>query len=201
MGRLVFFTLCLAGAWLFMTNRISIASLDPRSVGTVVEGRRVTRTADQVEAEFYRLGGVSETYMLFGGDAQQRRNQIYHAHLAGLPLPDARALASRYPDFHLCASPGAAEAKRRVTSMNFLAADRASRATLVRAHALFQERLRAGGERTCLRIRGAELALEDARILDAPEVDFPHEARAALARSPTVLVEEAAIEDCAALLH
>lgn len=200
MGRILFLLLCAAAIGMVATNRVSLASLDPRSVGTTIEGRRVLRTADQVEARFTRLGAIDDTYMLFGGDARQRKNQITHAHLAGLRIGHARSIAVRHPDFHLCKSPGAAEAMRLVQPMDFVAADRASRATVVRALDLFEDRLRSGGERTCLHVRGAELALESVRIPEMNE-DMTDEMRPAFAQSRFVLVEHASVEDCQPLLR
>ncbi|MCP4906198.1 MAG: hypothetical protein GY910_14570 [bacterium] len=78
MGRLFLLLSIAAVTGLVMTNRLSLSSLDPSGVGTSIEGREVIRTADQIEARFTRHGQVDEIYMLFGGDAQQRHNQINH---------------------------------------------------------------------------------------------------------------------------
>ena len=53
------------------------------------------------------VGSLHETYMLFGGDAQQHRNSITHVIAAGLPILNARAISDIYPDFYMCKSPGA----------------------------------------------------------------------------------------------
>ncbi|MAG30931.1 MAG: hypothetical protein CL908_08585 [Deltaproteobacteria bacterium] len=189
-----------ATVWLAMTNRISLGALDPRSVGTEIDGRTVLRTANQIEGRFTRLGVVEETYMLFGGDGQQRRNQLTHATLAGLPIRHARAIAQQYPDFHRCKSPGAPQAQRLTESMNLVAANRSTRGTLIEALDLFEERLQSGGDRTCLRVRGSELVLDSVRIPEEDR-DISSDVVPALSRSRFLLAEDARIEDCLPLLR
>jgi hypothetical protein len=200
MGRFLIFVILAVAVGLVMTNRVSLDSLDPRSVGTQMEGLRVVRSADQIEGRFTRLGLVEETYMLFGGDAQQRHNQLSHATLTGLSMGYARSIAQRHPDFHLCKSRGAPEAQRLAEHMSLVAADRSARATLTRAIDLFEERLSAGGERTCLRIRGSELSLDSVSV---PEegIDLSDEALPAFSKTRFVLAEEASLEECAPLLR
>ncbi len=200
MSRLVVFLMLASLVGLVMTNRISLSSLDPRSVGTTFEDRQVIRTSNQVEARFSRVGSIDETYMLFGGDARQRPNQLTHAHLAGLPMRYARQIASQYPDFHRCKSPGAAQAQRFLEPTNFVAADRSTRATLVHALDLFEDRLREGGDRTCIRIRGSELSMDSARAIEDDQ-DLSSQLIPAYSKSRIVLAEEASIEDCQALMR
>ncbi len=122
MGKLIFFALLASGAWLFF-NKLDVAGLDPRGVGTRLEGSSVVRDTSQIETRFARVSSVEDTYVLFGGDAAQRRNQATHASFAGLPLRYAQAIAGRHPDFYMCKSPGAAEAQRLTESVNVVAAE------------------------------------------------------------------------------
>ncbi len=67
MGRFLFFILLVGTGW-FLLNVIGV-SVDPRGVGTQINGREVIRDAGQLEARFSMVGSLHETYMLFGGDA------------------------------------------------------------------------------------------------------------------------------------
>ncbi len=83
---------------------------------------------------------------------------------------------------------------------NFVAADRATRATLSQALDLFEDRLASGGDRTCIRIRGAELSVDSVRTIDGDH-DLTAQIVPAFAKSHLVLAEEASIEDCQPLLR
>ena len=70
-------------------------------------GQVLVADADAI-ATFTPAGEAEQTYMLFGGRVGDWVDG--HAWLAGLELDDARRIARRHPDFHLCKSPGASEA-------------------------------------------------------------------------------------------
>jgi len=200
MGRLLIFLLIAGAIGLAMTNRVSLHSLDLRSTGTRIEGRSVILSTAQLEAHFSQVGRVEESYMLFGGDSHQRRNQLSHAVLAGLAIPYARSIAARYPDFHLCKSRGAPESQRLVESMNIVALDRSTRATLIEALALFEDRLQSGGERTCLHLHGSQLILDSVYVSENGE-DISNRVLPTFAAVRFVLADQASIEDCTALLR
>ncbi len=122
MRNLLFFAVVAAGGWMLL-NHVGLAGLDPCGVGTVLEGSQVLKADGDVETRLIRIGSLDETWMLFGGDTTRRRNQATDVSFAGLPLEHARAIAARHPDFHLCRSPGAADAKRLVQRINVIAAD------------------------------------------------------------------------------
>jgi hypothetical protein len=54
MGRILFFILLVGTGW-FLLNVIGV-SIDPRGVGTTVQGREVILDADQLEARFSVTG-------------------------------------------------------------------------------------------------------------------------------------------------
>lgn len=198
MRGLLFLAILGAGGWLLL-NHVGVAGLDPRGVGTVIDGNQVVKADGDVETRFTRAGSLEGTWMLFGGDTTRRRNQATDGSFAGLPLEHARAIAARHPDFHLCRSPGAADAKRHVQSVNVIAADSAAQRTLAEAVELFHERLGQGGERTCVSIHGAPLSLASARIKQNGE-DITADLAPLFARSDLVLAEQVEIRDCRALL-
>lgn len=198
MGRLFVLALFACAAW-FAVNHLGI-SLDPRGVGTSVEGRRVVRQAGQLEASFSMVGSLDDAYMLFGGNADRHPNSLTHAIVAGLPIRDARLISASYPDFHMCKSPGASQAKRLTEDLTFVAANRAARSGLEEAVRLFQQRLRGGGERTCIRVSGAPLELDAVRVEQNGE-DITGQVQRAYARSNLVLAERVEVEDCRELLR
>ena len=198
MGRILFFILLVGTGW-FVLNVIGI-SIDPRGVGTKVQGREVIRDADQLEARFSVVGSLHESYMLFGGDAQQRRNSITHATAAGLPIRNARSIASTYPDFHMCKSPGAKQAMQHTQTLSFVAADRAALNTLVEAVELFEERIRAGGERTCISVTGAPISLDSVVVVENG-ADLTRDVAPVLNQSKLVLAQSVQIQDCQSLLR
>jgi hypothetical protein len=198
MGRFFFFALLVGTGW-FLLNAIGVA-VDPRGVGTQIQGREVIRDADQLEARFSVVGSLHESYMLFGGDAEQQRNSITHVTAAGLPIFNARAIAAVYPDFHLCKSPGAKQAQQHTQTLSFVAADRAVLNTLVEALDLFKQRLGSGGERTCISVTGAPIALESVRVQENG-ADITRDVAPALAQARLVLAQSVQIQDCQSLLR
>jgi hypothetical protein len=198
MGRILFFILLLGTGW-FVLNVVGI-SIDPRGVGTTVQGREVIRDADQLEARFSMVGSLHESYMLFGGDVQQRRNSITHATAAGLPIRNARSIASTYPDFHMCKSPGAKQAQQHTQSLSFVAADRDALKTLVEAVDLFEERVRSGGERTCISVTGSPISLKSVVVVENGAA-LTRDVAPMLNQSKLVLAQSVQIQDCQSLLR
>jgi hypothetical protein len=198
MGRLLAFAVIMGASWL-LVNHLGL-SIDPRGVGTRVEGREVVRDSGQLEARFSRVDSLEDTYMLFGGDAAQHRNSLSHAIIAGLPMRHARLIAASHPDFHLCKSPGAEQAQRLTENLSLVAADRAVRNALEEALGLYEDRLHGSGERTCIRLRGASLLLDSVRGRENGE-DITAEVTPHFERSHFVLAERVKIEDCSALLR
>jgi hypothetical protein len=188
MGRLLLVLALLAAGYLVWNH------LGLRGAGTRIEGSSVIVDADQLEATFERGTLTDETWMIFGGLADRPRNSLSHVTLAGLPLPDARMISASHPDFHRCSSPGAAQAKRLVRDRNFVAATDSVWGTLVDTLELFEERLHADGERTCVRVRGADLDLERVRLRENG-ADITADVRPRM-QIRFELAEEAEIVDC-----
>ena len=198
MGRVFFFLLLVGTGW-FLLNVIGV-SIDPRGVGTKIQGREVIRDAGQLEVRFNRVGSLRESYMLFGGDAQQRRNNITHVTAAGLPIRNARSIASIYPDFHMCKSPGAKQAMQDIQNLSFVAADRASLSALVEALDLFEERLGNGGERTCISVAGAPITLKSVKVVE-DGTDLTSDIASALNQTELVLAQSVQIPNCQSRLR
>jgi len=198
MARILFFILLVGTGW-FLLNVIGV-SIDPRGSGTKIQGREVIVDADQLEARYSVVGSLHETYMLFGGDAQQRRNSITHVTAAGLPILNARSIAAVHPDFHLCKSPGAKQAMQHTQTLSFVAADRTALNTLVEALDLFEERLQSGGERTCISVTGAPISLESVKVVENG-ADLTRDVAGAVKQTRLVLAQSVQIQDCQPLLR
>ena len=196
MGKLLLLLILIAGGGWLYTNSVSLVP----GPDIQVDGRQVVLDAGDVQVHYRRLGAVNETYMLFGGDATLRKNSPTHASLAGLPIVSARAIASRHRDFHLCRSPGADDAKRLTESLAFVAENGSALAGLQEAHALFEERLRGDGERTCISVSGGQLLFDSAH-LEHDGQNLTGTLAPMLSRTKIVLAERVEIEDCQALLR
>ncbi len=164
------------------------------------EGRTVLLDTQDLEVRFSRQAPLSDSYMLFGGIASQVRNSFTHATLAALGIEEARLISDRYPDFHMCKSPGAANAKRLIQTLSFVGASSGTRKTLAKAVDVHMERVRSGGARTCLTISGAELALDSIRFRENA-ADITDQVRGKLDGTRLVLAESAKIVDCEPLLR
>jgi hypothetical protein len=184
----------LATAVYFLIDRIDLSS------GPRVEGREVVVETQDLEVHFTRGAALSEAYMVFGGTHAQLRNNVGDALLSTLAMRHASLIHQRYPDFHLCKSPGAAQAKRYIEAINFIGAARGARRAVREAVDVHAERIRAGGERTCISISGAALSF-DSVSLKADGRDVTGEFGQALRANPYYLAEEAELVDCAALLR
>lgn len=123
----------------------------------------VVQTAD-LEVRFRRSQPWSETYMVFGGLAVDQKNAVSNVTIAGLNLDDARRIHSRYPDFHLCSSPGAQAAQSMTEQLNLIPSDSGVLEELRAALRDHEASLRSGDERVCVRVEGAVLELESVRL-------------------------------------
>lgn len=195
MARLLVLVLVAYGAFL-LTDRVRLLTGD---VGTRIEGNTVHRLADEIEGRFQRVGSLEATWMVFGGDPGGQRNALAHATVAGLDLRAAQSIAARYPDFHRCSSPGAGEAQGQTETLAVVAANGLAREAVRDAVRQHDARLRSGGERTCLSLRGATLSLEGARTVEGDH-DLSGRLVPAFRRVRFILAEEARVRDCGPLL-
>ena len=192
--RIVIFLLLMGATW-WLVNRLEVT---PQGVEVEVS-QVVVRTGD-FEMTFRKVGPLSGSFMVFGGNNDQHRNLATHAVVAGLPMQQARAIHSSWPDFHRCASPGAAQAKRYIEDLSLIASTRAARDTLVDVVDLHTERIRSGGDRTCLTVAGERLMLESVRLRQNGE-NLTQEVGRAFSRSHFYLAEQVEIPDCMTLLR
>jgi hypothetical protein len=194
MARLVTLLLVI-GAIYFAANRIDIFGSGPR-----IDGNRVTVETADLELHFQSRGSVANSYMVFGGTVVPGPNGLGDVAISTLPMDRARSISRSYPDFHRCKSPGAAQAKRFMESTTFFAADRSTRSALEQAIALHDERVRSGGERTCVSVNGVDLRTESIRVRQDGS-DITQQFSRILDRSRLVLAKSADVVDCRTMLR
>ncbi len=113
-------------------------------------------------------------YMLFGGESVEHKNLPNPITLAGLEIADAKPIYARYPDFHRCASPGAALAQPKVEHLNLIPADVQVLDELKATLQEYEYNLGSDGDRVCVSLTGEiqviRSALPEHRIgiLDRP---------------------------------
>lgn len=156
MKKLIFLVIILAGAYYFYFYHVRGGG-DKYDV--VQRGNEkalvVTRGSDKLA---YTMGpSFQETFMVFWarGDGDERAD----AYIGGIPLETAARIMRRYPDFHRCASAGAAEAKHSLRDLLVVTDKREVRAQLQRVAAEQEKREKNKGERLCVKLAGNELEL------------------------------------------
>jgi hypothetical protein len=192
--RLLMFALLIGAAYL-LVGETWIAGSAAR-----VDGNSVEVETDDFRVEFSRGNSLSDSFMIFGGNQQNLTNRIDHVHLAGLPIRHARSIRSQYPDFHMCKSPGAKQAQSLTEDFSFVAATSSVKQTLMDVVDHHADNLRADGERTCVRVRGARLSLESIHLKENG-MDITSDVRPTMASTRFFLAEEAELADCQVLLY
>jgi hypothetical protein len=194
MGRFIVFAVLVAGGYYLWTH---MGSGGPE---VQMDGGQVVLDTGELEVRFLTLGSRSESFMVFGGHNKPMKNSFSHVTLAGLPIPDAQAINSRFPDFHMCKSPGAKQAQRLTETLQLIGADSSTRSALSEAVDLHDERIRKGGERTCVSVRGRELSIASVHVKEQA-MDITSDVAPKFGNMPFYLADHAEILDCATLLH
>ncbi len=189
MARLCFIVIVLA-ALHSLWNRCSSSGSVARSAGSEV----VLEEGD-FEVHFSGIGDLSEWLMLFGTGTDPLSDVV----LLGIEIRDARALYRRYPDFHMCKSPGSTKAQASTKDMEVVAADPRTRRALDDAVNLFKKRFRNKGERVCVGLTGKRLSLDSVR--HKPDgTDITRNFRG-FKRNGFYFAERVQVQDCGSLLR
>ena len=184
-SMIVLIGLLCGGCRLFTSG---VAVVDTGSALTVTRGAR--------QITYGRGEAFRGDFMVFGGKpVNEWWSDEFYAFLAGLPLGEARQIHARYPDFYLCASPGAELAKGAMLSLNLITVDSATRDTIDRAIREHERRLDQRGERLCVTLSGQTLLRQSYKVsgVETVVVDvtpFTH-----------VLIDEFRTYDCKAVLE
>jgi hypothetical protein len=155
----------------------------------------------QLEARFARDGSRTDSYMIFGGGKMSHlRNSFSDVTYAALDTDRAARIYRRYPDFDRCSSAGASEAQGQVETLNVLAADPSVARELAAVLDHHEKSLRNGGERTCVMIRGSNVALTSVRAKE-PGVDITGDIAPQFRGTRFLFADYAEITDCRPLLQ
>jgi hypothetical protein len=199
MLRFVLFLALLAILAPLLIDGVSLDALSGNPLDPTVEGSQVLIQTRDLDVRFDRVGELDESYMLFGGVDGELQNSISNVVVSGLAVRHAALIAQRYPDFHKCKSPGAAQAKRLLEPMAWIASDGSTRGTLRKALALHEKSVRSGGERTCLAVSGERLMLGSAKHR-SQDFDLTGQLGDGYRGTDFYLVTDAELADCKSLL-
>jgi hypothetical protein len=122
------------------------------------DGELAVETAD-FDVYFELLDSFSETYMVFGGGQMRHRNSFSKITLSTISMQDVRPIYENYPDFHKCASPGAAQAKDAIGRMNIVPADSSVLNSLEEVLSEHETSFKEGGDRVCVQLEGKMLEM------------------------------------------
>jgi hypothetical protein len=156
------------------------------------DGELALETAD-FDVYFELLEPFSETYMVFGGGQMRHKNSFSSITLSTIAMQDARPIYAEYPDFHKCASPGAALAKDALGQMNIVPADSSVLDSLKEVLSEHKDSFKEGGDRVCVKLEGKLLEMASVIVREVGEdiIDqLPNRAR-----GNYFLVESAEIVD------
>jgi hypothetical protein len=162
------------------------------------DGELALETSD-FDVYFELIEPFSETYMVFGGSQMRHKNSFSSIILSTISMEDARPIYANYPDFHKCASPGAALAKEAVGEMNIIPSDSSVLDSLKEVLSEHKASFKDGGDRVCVKLEGKMLEMTSVivRKVDEDIIDqLPNQAR-----DNYFLVESAEIVDAEASLN
>ncbi len=178
---------------------VSLPSLSRNPLSPELSDRELVIETGDLEVHFERRGGFHSEHMVFGGLNTEPRNTLTNATLSVLDMNYARALSDRYPDFHRCSSPGAAQAKDQIHVVNVIAIDGATRGKLHDVVDLHMKRVRQSGARTCVALSGEHLSLASVRLRDSGR-DVTAQTLSAFRGARFVLANKVETPDCEDLL-
>jgi hypothetical protein len=143
--------------------------LPPGGPDLTISGDEVLLATGDLDVRFTKGKDFDDTYMVFGGAHVDHRNAIANVTLAGLSVRHAKPIYRRHPDFHRCASPGAALAKAKVVQLDMVPADGKALDTLRSSLEEFGDNIREGGDRVCVHLSGSRLELDSAEVREVGE--------------------------------
>ena len=132
--------------------------------GPTVTADEVIVKTDKMDVHFSRVEPFAKTYIIFSGIEINQSGAFSKVALSGLDIYTARSIYSRYPDFHMCKSPGAPLAQRAVRDLDIVQTNskvlKNLRKTLDKHRASIQQ----DGERVCVKLEGEVLKLTSAIV-------------------------------------
>ena len=164
MKKILVILVVAAAAWFGIRQILSSKGPD-----LTIDGDEVLLATGDLDVRFAKGKPFDDTYMVFGGGHLDHRNAIANVTLAGLSLRDAKPIYQRYPDFHRCASPGAMQAKDKVVQLDMVPVDTEALTILRSSLEEFEDNIRNGGDRVCVRLQGSRMTLTSAEVRQVGE--------------------------------
>ena len=172
---------------------------DPTEHITVASSS-VTVDAGDFVAELSVTGEYKKTYMLFGGTYFKNKELISPIVLSGLRIADAKKIYARYPDFHMCSSPGAALAKPKVEGLSLIPGDKRAFNELLASLSKHEKNFASGDGRICVSLSGKTLSPDYTEIVgknSTEEMRYLFQ----IPQGSYYLINSAQILDCKNLLN
>jgi hypothetical protein len=138
---------------------VALMPLGCSQSNTEITEEEVIVAAGQLDVHFSRVRPFAGTYMLFGGAENNHGNAFTKITLFGLEQSKAKYIHARFPDFHMCKSPGASLAQKETRDLDIVPADSKVLKNLKKSLAAFNKSITDDGERVCVRMKGEVLKL------------------------------------------
>lgn len=132
--------------------------------GPTTTADEVIVKTDKIDIHFSRGDSFKNAYIIFGGTEMTQRGAFCKIALSGLDIYTARGIYSKYPDFHLCKSPGAPLAQQAVRDFEIVPANAKVLKNLRKTLAKHRASLHEDGERVCVKLQGESLTLTAAIV-------------------------------------
>jgi hypothetical protein len=158
------------------------------------------RHTDDFDVRFTQQETLADAFMIFGGHVDRKLSNSFSDYsLGALQIGDAAQIRQKYPDFHLCKSPGAKLAQNKIRTLALIMENPQVAEVVETSIELHSERVRQGRERTCLALRGR--ALQPAAVtLRENDRDISSDILPKLGRLQYYLIDGAELRDCLSLL-
>jgi hypothetical protein len=120
---------------------------------------------------FTSLDNIQDAqYALFGGDKSS--GMLGEFSIGALPITYAKKIAAQYPDFYLCASPGASSAKSRMENLAIFPKNSQVYAQFREMLEEYNRRIWNNGNRLCFSIDGKELSRSSASMVPGMDIQI-----------------------------
>jgi len=163
-------------------------------------GNSVTVDAGNFISELTVIGDYRETYMLFGGEHFENKNLVTPIILSGLGIADAKNIYAQYPDFHMCASPGASLAKPIVEMLSLIPAHKQAFNNLLDSIKKHKKNFASGKERICVSLSGKTLTPDYTEIVGKNSTEQERRLYR-IPQGPFHLINSVKLLDCKGLLN
>jgi hypothetical protein len=155
---------------------------------------------DDFKVYLTQTENIVESFMIFGGHLDKKlHNSISDYSFGALEINEAAAIKRNYPNFHLCKSPGATIAQRKIQTLSLIAENQEASDILEDTVALHDERLYEGGERVCVELRGYQVE-PTTILLKENDMDISNDIIPSLRNMAFYLISGAEIRECQTIM-